>query len=112
MYFIHVVYILFHTGYTWVKVFSHDAAGGMFPSPDDDADEAKNFNDDDEDAYRYSILSKIENYRKDGLFHIRICYPSYEEECPCNEWTQSSNFVTENDVLIISHLGSPVSRAF
>ena len=79
-------------------MFSHDALGGMFPSPNIDAEEAKNFNNDDPDAYRYSILDQIEKYRKDGLFHIRICYPFYEEEFPCNEWTQSSNFLTKNDV--------------
>ena len=86
-------------GYTWVKVFSHDVLGGMFPSLYIDEEEVKNFNNDDPDAYRYSILDQIENYRKDGLFHIRICYPFYEEEFPCNEWTQSSNFFTKNDVV-------------
>ena len=31
------------------------------------------------------------------MFHIRLCYPEYTDlEFPCNEWTQSSNFVEED----------------
>ena len=44
-------------------------------------------------------MDQVENYRKDGVFHIRICYDELAEDgFPCNEWTQSSNFVEETNV--------------
>ena len=78
-----------------MKVFSHDSAGGYFP----DIEQAKSYNKDDPNADLYSILDQIENYRKDGVFHIRICYDELADDSfPCNEWTQSSNFVEETNV--------------
>ena len=78
-----------------MKVFSHESAGGYFP----DIEQAKSYNKDDPNADLYSILDQIENYRKDGVFHIRICYDELaEDNFPCNEWTQSSNFVEETNV--------------
>ena len=79
-------------GYVWEKVFSHDTTVGYFPTLLD----TLHYNVDDPDAPLYSILDQIESYRKDGVFHIRLCYPEYTDlEFPCNEWTQSSNFVEE-----------------
>ena len=79
-----------------MKVFSHDTAGGtaLFKNLED----ARNFNADDPDADLYSILDQVENYRKDGVFHIRICYEELNKPFPCNEWTQSSNFVEESEI--------------
>ena len=78
-----------------MKVFSHDSEGGFFP----DTESAKSYNKDDPNADLYSILDQIENYRKDGVFHIRICYDELaEDNFPCNEWTQSSNFVEETNI--------------
>ena len=59
-----------------------------------------NWNKDDPDSLRFSILDQIENYRKNGVFHLRICFPDYTEDhpFPCNEWEQSSNFVKETSV--------------
>ena len=90
-----MIYQLF-SGYTWVKVFSHDVAGRFFPSKH----EAKNWNADNPDADLYSILDQVENYRKNGVFHIRLCVPELASkyDFPCNEWTQSSNFVEEIEV--------------
>ena len=87
-------------GLSWLKVFSHNTAGGMFPNGENHPDrlEVLNFNDDDPDAYLYSILDQMEEYRKEGVFHIKLCYPEYPEDFPCNEWSQSSNFVDETDV--------------
>ena len=35
----------------------------------------------------------MEKYRKDGVFHVRLCYEEFTQwTFPCNEWTQSSNF--------------------
>ena len=57
------------------------------------------WNTDEPDSLRYSILDQMEKYRKNGVFHLRICFPDYtEDEFPCNEWEQSSNFVLETTV--------------
>ena len=56
------------------------------------------FNDDDPDAFRYSILHKLEQFRLGDIFHLKICYPEYADDFPCNEWTQSSNFLTKEEV--------------
>ena len=79
-----------------MKVFSHNSAGGLFPS----VESAKSYNADDPDADLYSILDQIENYRRDGVFHIKLCYEelSSKFEFPCNEWTQSSNMLEESDI--------------
>ena len=53
------------------------------------------YNEDDPDALRFSILGQIEKYRKNGALHIRLCYPEYTEYFPCNEWTQTSNFMQD-----------------
>ena len=87
-----------YLGYTWIKVFSHHVDGGMF-GYDDRINEPNNWNADDPDALRYSILYRMEKYRKNGVFHLRICFPDYtEDEFPCNEWEQSSNFVHEKEI--------------
>ena len=79
-----------------MKVFSHDASGRFFPSKD----QAKSWNPDNPDALLYSILDQIENYRKDGVFHVRLCIPEFvsQYDFPCNEWKQSSNFVETDAV--------------
>ena len=81
-------------------MFHHDTAGGMFPyGTGPTRKQVLNYNEDDPKADRYSILDKMEKYRrKDGLFHIRLCYPTYSELFPCNEWTQSSNFVEDTEI--------------
>ena len=76
-------------------MFSHDTKGGFFP----DIEQAKSYNKDDPNADLYSILDQIEDYRKDGVFHIRLCYDELaEDNFPCNEWTQSSNFVEDPNI--------------
>ena len=78
-----------------MKVFSHKASVGFFPTVED----AKSYNADNPDADLFSSLDQIEKYRKDGVFHVRICYEElYEFDFPCNEWTQSSNFVKEVNI--------------
>ena len=80
-------------GEKWVKVFSHDVTGGYFP----DLESGKSYNKDSPDETLYSVLDQMEKYRRNGVFHIRICYPGiYEPEFPCNEWKQSSNMVEED----------------
>ena len=86
---------LYNSGYEWVKVYSHDAVGGYFP----DLESGKQFNEYDPGAYLYSILYKLEDYRKDGIFHIRFCWEELEYDFPCNEWKQSSNFAEEKEII-------------
>ena len=65
-----------------MKVLNHDTAGGYFK----DLDQARSHNSDDPDAPLYSILDQVENFRMDGVFHIRICYKELSQDFPCNEW--------------------------
>ena len=83
------------SGYQWVKVYSHNAVGGFFPN----LEAAKEYNTHDSDADLYSILYKVGEYGKDGLFHIRFCWEELTDyPFPCNEWTQTSNFVEEEEI--------------
>ena len=76
-------------------MLSHDLDGGFFPSMQD----VRSFNPDNPDANIYSILYQMENYRENGVFRLRICYKEITQfEFPCNEWTQSSNFLEETEV--------------
>ena len=86
-------------GYTWVRVFNHDRrSGGWFPCDNPENKEQRRSNEDDPDAGRFSILDEMDKYKKDGVFHIKLCYPEYTEEFPCNEWTQSSNFERDSEI--------------
>ena len=80
-------YFLFIAGY--IKIFGHNTAGGLFSSTTD----AMSKNPENPNAYLFSILNNLENYRgKDGNFQFKLCYP---EVGKCNEWIQSSNPATE-----------------
>ena len=76
----------------YVKIFSHNTAGGLFLSTTD----ALSKNTDNPTANLFSILNKLENYRdKDGNFQFKLCYP---EVGKCNEWIQSSNPAKETTI--------------
>ena len=86
----------FLSGY--VKVFSHNTAGGFF-NASNSPDDVLSKNPTDPDADLYSILDTLENYRDaEGKFRFKICY----SECTgvnggrCNEWKQTTNFATES----------------
>ena len=86
-------------GYSWINVYHQN--GEMFPhgTGPKHRKEVLRYNEEDLLADRRSILYRMEEYRrKDGLFHIRLCYPDYSDPFPCNEWTQSSNFVEETEI--------------
>ena len=73
-----------------MKVFHHNSYAGAFP----DIESTLNMNPEDEDANLFSILDQVENYRRrSGVFHFRLCYPNVNDLC--NEWTQTSNPVTD-----------------
>ena len=74
----------------WIKIFSHNTAGGLFSSQED----ALTKNPDNPEADLYSILDSIGRFRnEDGSFHLKLCYPEVTgvNGSHCNEWTQSSN---------------------
>jgi|ERR1711953_151553 len=76
----------------WVKVFSHDVAGGVFQSDDD----ALSKNPDDPTALLFSRLDQLEKFRTgDGKFHFKIVFP---ELGGSNEWIQTSNPATESRI--------------
>jgi len=75
----------------WVKVFSHDVAGGLFKS---DA-EALNKNPDDPDALLFSRLDQLENFKTEDGFHLKIVYPELDGS---NEWIQTSNPATDSEI--------------
>ena len=78
-----------------MKVYSHHYKGGFFP----DRESVESSNPDNPDSLKYSILGQLENYRKDGVFHFRLCYFEFTQyDFPCNEWKQSSNFMNEKAV--------------
>ena len=90
------------SGYSWITLFHQDAIeGGMFPyGTGSNRKQVDKFNENDPLAARYSILYRMEEFRgKDGMFHLRFCFPEYSEPFPCNEWKQSSNFLTETEIL-------------
>ena len=91
-------FYFFISGYVWVKVYQHNLAGGFFA----DAEAARESNPTDPSADLYSILNRVEEFRKDGVFHIRFCWPEVTSglinDFPCNEWTQSSNFAEEIEI--------------
>ena len=84
-------------GHGFVKVFSHDTAGGLFSSQE----EALNKNPDNPDAELFSILDQLEDYRDhEGILHFKLCYPELTGVggCHCNEWTQTSNPVISQNI--------------
>ena len=100
-------------GYSWVNVFHQD--GEYFPhgTGSKHRKEVLRYNEEDLLADRRSILYRMEEYRrKDGLFHIRLCYPEYSELFPCNEWTQSSNFVKDTEITDFTALEITYKNAY
>ena len=58
--------------------------------------DAMSKNPENPNAYLFSKLNDLENYRgKDGNFHFKLCYPKVGK---CNEWIQSSNPATETTI--------------
>ena len=80
-----------------MKVFSHNTEGGLFT----DIADALSKNPDNPEKDLFSILNKLEDYRnQEGHFHFKLCYPELQgvNGGNCNEWTQSSNPVSQGTV--------------
>ena len=79
------------------KIFSHNTAGGLFS----DTDDAMYKNPDNPEADLFSVLYRLEDFRDaDGNFHFKLCYPELTGAGGgrCNEWTQTSNPVTDTTI--------------
>ena len=75
-----------------MKIFSHNTEGGLF----ENRNEALTKNCHKPGAKLFSHLDKLEEYRGvDGNFQFKLCYPELGQ---CNEWTQSSNPVTDTTI--------------
>ena len=80
------------------KVFNHDVSGGLFKS----YYEVGTKNAENPDALLYSILNQLEDYRVNGTFQFKLCYPLLtwgKNGENCNEWIQSSNPYTETTII-------------
>ena len=72
----------------WTRVFYHDIAGGYFASDEDARERAV----DDPLALRYSILSRLEDFRsEDGQFEFMLEWPGHGHIPGRNIWRQASN---------------------
>lgn len=82
----------------WEKIYSLNTAGGLFANLDD----AKKKNIDDPEADLFSRLYELDSMRNwEGVFHFKLCYPELASSTinfPCNEWTQTSNPLTESKI--------------
>jgi len=83
---------------SYVKVFSHNSAKGVFSN----AADALSKNPDNPNADLYSILAGLEDFRDaNGKFQFKLCYPGLAPvgaKGICNEWIQTSNPATESTI--------------
>ena len=75
----------------WTRVFTHNTSAGFFK---DDA-EATEHNLVDPMNEKYSILSRLEHFKKEGKFEFWIYYPEHDGVDGGNIWTQTSNPVSD-----------------
>ncbi len=68
----------------WTLIFRQDASEGYFSG----SEEAANVNQDDPNAKKYSILNKLDAFKREGQFEFRINWPGYPQR---NIWYQTSN---------------------
>lgn len=74
----------------WVKVFRHYSGNGAYFSSANSWAEAKNTNQTNPNADKFSILDRLESIRKDrgGVLTLKLVYPSLSLT---NIWSQTSN---------------------
>ncbi len=68
----------------WTLIFRQDASEGYFSG----SEEAANVNQDDPNAKKYSILNKLDAFKREGQFQFRITWPGYTKR---NILSQTSN---------------------
>jgi hypothetical protein len=76
----------------WTQVFNHVSTSGMFA----DKAEALETNIADPQNDKYSILSKLEEFKRDGKLEFWLHYPDQDGIDGGNIWTQISNPATES----------------
>lgn len=74
------------SGGGWTRIFKHNVSGGYFSNKED----AKSKNISNPNTNLYSILNKLEYFRKNGIFTLRINWPLTSSIS--NTWSQSSDF--------------------
>jgi hypothetical protein len=68
-------------------------------------------NPENENAKLFSLLDQIESYRSNsGLLHFKLCYPDLNHLF--NDWTQSSNPVTDNVIENFTTISIQSNTAF
>jgi hypothetical protein len=75
----------------WTRVFNHNTVAGLFLNDQ----EAKETNITDVTNDKYSILSKLEEFKKSGKYEFWIYYPEHDGVDGGNIWSQTSNPVTD-----------------
>lgn len=75
----------------WTRVFRHDTTAGLFAN----STQAMEHNIHDPLNAKYSILSKLPEFMKDGKYQFWLFYPEYDGADGGNIWTQTSNPVTD-----------------
>lgn len=75
----------------WTKVFGHNTTSGLFANNS----EALETNIIDHTSAKYSILSKIEQLKRDGKLEFWLHYPEEDTIDGGNIWTQTSNPTTD-----------------
>ena len=81
-----------------MKVFNQDTRGGLF----NNYESVGTSNPDNSDAYLYSILADLEQFRdEEGGFQLMLCYPEItwgQDGKVCNVWRQTSNPYTDSEI--------------
>jgi hypothetical protein len=72
----------------WTLIFKHNINGGYYSNAT-----ARSFNVMSPTSNLYSILDKLENFRKDGIFTLKINWPL--NKSIYNIWSQTSNFTSQ-----------------
>jgi hypothetical protein len=81
-----------NNGGGWTRVFNHDTTAGLFANNS----EATEHNITDTSSQKYSILSKIEELKRDDRFEFWLNYPLFDGADGGNIWNQTSNPVTDS----------------
>jgi hypothetical protein len=76
----------------WTRVLVHKTTAGLFANDT----EALNKNADDTDAEIYSVLGRLEEFKRDNKFEFWLHYPEVNTSEGGNHWTQTSNPTTDS----------------
>merc|ERR1711962_360568 len=86
----------------FTKIFSHDTSFGLFSRSN-----VLLKNSGDPSAKLFSVLGSLSHMQ--GPFHLKLCYPELPSP-NCNEWSQTSNPVTESDITGFIPISIPFTK--